>query len=1179
MVHQVGPFELVAAIGKGAMGQVWKARHRSDQAEVAIKFLTFSRDEWALEAFRNEVRAAAGLAHPGIVRVLDHGVVSSSDSVAVEGDFEQGCPYLVMELIQGQPLYREVGRLSWDRLSDLLLQLLDALAHSHARGVVHRDLKPGNVLLTWRDGLRAMLTDFGLSHAVNSSSLASKVIAGTPAYMAPEQFEGRFRDQGPWTDLYSLGCLAWALTCRTPPFGRGKPFEELRQAHLSEIPPALTPVIAVPAGLESWLRRLLAKREHQRFQRAADAAWGLVRLGGEVVGPDYQAVPLEDLPTHHLAGMHTIPEALTLPSRALQSLSLPMSALPSVDGGLLGAQPPDKVEGAMAVEPVPMPASWRRPAEPTTPPRLLGVGLNLYELRMIPLVGRERERDALWEALRQVHDAKRPQAVVLKGPSGCGKTRLARWVGERADETGSALFLAATSTTEGGPGTGLNGMLGRSFRCGGLKRKALGKRLHAICERGGLDTALVDSLSELILPAEEPERRHGTSVLFSGPAQKHALFSSVLEWMTTGRTPVRPAVLLVDDAQWGEDALDFVVRVLEEDRVPVLFLLIVQDEALAERPLEQESLANLQQHTSVRTVEIGPLSKEQHRLLVRELLGMEGELVERVARRTAGNPFFAEQLIGDWVARGILHPGMTGFRLEAGATVDLPADMLTAWKERIERILGEYSTRDARSLELAAVLGLDVDMREWRVACLCAGLTPSVELQGRLFQESLAHPDPIDESWSFGHAMVRETLVRRARDNRRLARHHRACSRMLDRIAPGEQLERLGRHQLLAGQGDLAMDTLAIAARRLERRGEQAGALRLWDYRERAMKVLGPKAADSRWGEGWLGKAEAVRSLGDHEQHAELTERLLKEATRHGWARLRCEALRNKARSLMRSSHIDDARSLLEEAIVLALRMRDEEALGGCRGQLATVYYRKGRYQSARVMLTRAKGNFERIDDEPGVANCLMDLARLQLYDGSVEKGLELVDQALEIYGSLGATWLLADARVIRGELLRSRGDLEEAERAYGLAAAMMASSGHPGKAIPLANLGLVQLARGQYEAARSTLEGLFEDIRGGLTPMIAASLHIALLCCCAAQKDAVAFDRNYSAASRILGETGFVDVENARLAESAGALALEQGWRRRADRAWSLALEQWRALGRNDEVRAIQAQLSQMNR
>ena len=169
MVHQVGPFELVASIGKGAMGQVWKARHRRDRAEVAIKFLSVSGDEWALEAFRNEVRAAAGLAHPGIVRVLDHGVVTASDSAAVEGGFEEGCPYLVMELIQGQPLYREVGRLSWDRLADLLLQLLDALAHSHARGVVHRDLKPGNVLLTWRDGLRAMLTDFGLSHAVNSS--------------------------------------------------------------------------------------------------------------------------------------------------------------------------------------------------------------------------------------------------------------------------------------------------------------------------------------------------------------------------------------------------------------------------------------------------------------------------------------------------------------------------------------------------------------------------------------------------------------------------------------------------------------------------------------------------------------------------------------------------------------------------------------------------------------------------------------------------------------------------------------------------------------------------------------------------------------------------------------------------------------------------------------------------
>ena len=1174
MALEVGPFELESSIGKGAMGQVWRARHRRDRAEVAIKFLSVTEDAWALEAFRNEVRAAAGLAHPGIVRVLDHGIVALTDSAAIEGGFAVGGPFLVMELIRGHPLHQVVGRLPWERMRDLLLQLLDALAHSHARGVVHRDLKPGNVLLTDRKGLRAMLTDFGLAHAVDRGSKASHVVAGTPAYMAPEQFEGRFRDQGPWTDLYSLGCLTWALVCGRAPFGRGRPFEEMRDEHLSLPPPPLNPVMAVPVGLEAWLRRLLAKPEHQRFQRAADAAWGLLRLGEEMLEPRaLQEVRPEVL--------ETAPEAMTLPSTAMQSLVLDVDAAPTqveVAPRRGITRELEDVRGAMPVEPVPMPISWRRPAEPTTPRQLMGVGLNLYELRMVPLVGREQQRDDLWRSLQRVHDLLRPQVVLLKGPSGCGKTRLARWLGERADETGSGLFMAAASSVEEGPGTGLEAMLCRSFRCSDLRRRALRRRVDRLLQRGGLDIGLVDSITELILPAEEAERRHASSVLFAGQAEKHALLSSILEWVTWGHTPRRPAVVLIDDAQWAAEALQYVARVVEEDELPVLFVLTVQDEALAERPTEQAMLEQLQSSRSVRTLEIGPLSEAEHGRLVKDLLGMEGELVERVARRTAGNPAFAEQLIGDWVARGILYPGLTGFKLKEGATVDLPEDMLTAWGERIERILGEYQAHERRSLELAAVLGLDVNVREWRKACRCASLEPSLDLLGRLFQESLAHPAAVGDGWSFGHAMVRETLVRRARDKRRLSRHHQACARMLERTVPGEQLERLGRHQLLSGQPDLALDTLARAARRLTTRGEHAASVRLWDYRERAMQVLDPPRSDERWGEGWLGRAQAARMSGDYEEHAELTERLLLAARTHGWMRLILDAQRNRARNLLRDGRMDEATHLLEDTIVEAQRQRDEEALGSCRRDLASVHYRRGRYESARYLLTHARRHFEAVGDDLGVANCLMNLARVELNAGTVQQGLELVGSALSLYEDLGSTWQIADACVIRGELHRHGGDLESAEQDYRRAADLMASSGHPNREIPLANLGLVQLHRGQYGAARKTLEGLVEDVRTGMTPMIAASLHIALLACCAAQGDAVAFDRNHAAARAILEQTGFVDTENALLAERAARLTLRRGWRRRSSRAWTLAAEQWEALGREEEARAARAQLSQMN-
>ena len=179
---KLGPFDLERAVGRGAMGEVWLARHRVQGVEVAIKLLhgTTVGDPWALEAFRNEVRAVADLSHAGIVAVVDHGIVPGHSNIATEGHFEAGTPYLVMEFVGGRPMNRFVGRLSWSQIRSILLQLLDALAHSHARGVVHRDLKPGNVLLTHADGrlpsvrrlqpdepLDVKLTDFGLAQAVD----------------------------------------------------------------------------------------------------------------------------------------------------------------------------------------------------------------------------------------------------------------------------------------------------------------------------------------------------------------------------------------------------------------------------------------------------------------------------------------------------------------------------------------------------------------------------------------------------------------------------------------------------------------------------------------------------------------------------------------------------------------------------------------------------------------------------------------------------------------------------------------------------------------------------------------------------------------------------------------------------------------------------------------------------
>jgi len=201
------------------MGQVWFGVHRAQGVPVAVKVITAERAREAsyLQAFHNEVSAMAGLDHPGIVLVFDYGTVGEVAASSSEGALVPGSPYLAMELATGGSLRDADLPATWGELRDLLLGLLDALAHAHARGVVHRDIKPGNILVFEEEPARSggehllarrlRLTDFGLAHALDAPDAEGVRIgqSGTPRYMAPEQFAARWREFGPWTDLYALG--------------------------------------------------------------------------------------------------------------------------------------------------------------------------------------------------------------------------------------------------------------------------------------------------------------------------------------------------------------------------------------------------------------------------------------------------------------------------------------------------------------------------------------------------------------------------------------------------------------------------------------------------------------------------------------------------------------------------------------------------------------------------------------------------------------------------------------------------------------------------------------------------------------------------------------------------------------------------------------------------------------
>jgi serine/threonine protein kinase len=205
-----GRYQLGSLLGVGGMARVYLASDRVLERQVAVKVLSlpYAQDPLFVERFRREARSAARLSHPNIVAVFDSG----SDA---------GLHYLVMEYVAGQSLAQllaDRGRLAPRRAAELAIEVCRALAAAHAQGLVHRDVKPGNVLVT-EDG-RVKVTDFGIVKAAAATTLTGTgTVLGTAAYLSPEQAQGGPVDAR--SDLYSLGCVLYELLCGSPPFGSG----------------------------------------------------------------------------------------------------------------------------------------------------------------------------------------------------------------------------------------------------------------------------------------------------------------------------------------------------------------------------------------------------------------------------------------------------------------------------------------------------------------------------------------------------------------------------------------------------------------------------------------------------------------------------------------------------------------------------------------------------------------------------------------------------------------------------------------------------------------------------------------------------------------------------------------------------------------------------------------------
>ncbi len=346
-----GRYRLEERIASGGMGDVWRCVDDVLGRTVAVKILLPSLLEEAgfTERFRVEARTMATINHPGVVDIYDYG---SDPSVGA---------YLVMEYVEGDALSRtltRVGRLTPGRTMALIAQAADALHAAHEKGVVHRDVKPGNLLV--RPNGTLVLTDFGIARSAGAAQLtAAGSVLGTASYISPEQAMGEQATR--LSDIYALGVVGYQCLAGRRPFEGENPLE-IAMRHVREVPPPLPGDI--PPNVRSIIERAMAKHPGQRWPDAAAFATVARRAAAELAGatshPRANPAPAPVPPVKQPRGGHSpVTPTPTPTSPGAGPAGVGTRVLPNSPAGPTGYAPPPPGYG-----PPPLQGYVHAPAQP-----------------------------------------------------------------------------------------------------------------------------------------------------------------------------------------------------------------------------------------------------------------------------------------------------------------------------------------------------------------------------------------------------------------------------------------------------------------------------------------------------------------------------------------------------------------------------------------------------------------------------------------------------------------------------------------------------------------------------------------------------------------------------------------------------------------------------------------------
>jgi eukaryotic-like serine/threonine-protein kinase len=1108
-------FVLEELLSQGGVGAVWRATQLPHGRTVALKLL---RPEMAMlphlrRRFAREARAASKLQHPNIAAVYESAVD------------EQGRMFMSMELIEGTLLTEVIRRgLCVAHVVELADGLLAGLAHAHARGVIHRDLKPGNVMLdrcALPDYLGVVkLVDFGIATLLTEADdgdTAHGEVVGTPRYMSPEQASGE-RQITQRSDLYNVGLILYELICGHPPFGSTKGLAVM-SLHVHESVPAMVarPGFHLPESLEALIMCALEKEPARRWNSAAQMRQEIQKIRQDLEGHSEAFSRPRPLQDEGLGGRHsTVEEEVVSEAQdAPTALELPSAGR---------APAPDQADQAGPI------ASFQR----------------------IPFVGRPTERSWMMDIVERTRRTGKGAIVLVEGEAGVGKTRLTMWLKEHVEEQG--WFRGHIGAFVRGANTGLRGLqeiFDAMFGTRGLNRLQTEAR---IIERfkgwGQIDAIDTQALADFLHPDEgRVQGRHGSAA----PGALFAVMVRALELAATHR----PRLLIIDDAHWAGpelgDFLDFLAVEMRHRSIPLIVLTTIRSEDLpANRPLATR-LAGLSRYVgeTVERLPLGRLRRASGHELVQALLPVEENLTDIVYERSGGNPLHLLMLLRYLRHEGLLEweQGLWRARDPEAVRQAVPPSLGDLFRVRIFQIEERYGTDNRLSelLRRAAVVGsrfrYDV-LRELIVLEADPGsvATFDEDFERLLSEGLLVEVDSRRDEWyGFGHGLIRDFFLADGTTPSRVRRWHRLAAQAMAAVH-GEQDEamvaeiaahwyqardkaqalvwyrraaRTAKRSLMLRQAltaseralELMEDLLGLGGNQNVQSGllnleglKNSGATTI-EYLEmlvevgdlyegfgefdasekvyrRVVRFIG-RQTDSlevplrrALARSWLGLGHIAWQRGDFEGAQWAFERvrgLLEQVAE--LVEFDANAALGLARVAWHRGEYELARRLAAE-VEAASRGRSDD--GGCAEAiwiLGEVDRMLGHGEKARSHYARSLDLYQGLDGPTGIARNLLSMAKLARYQKNFTEAEQLYRRALTRYEILGDRRGAGQCFNGLGDVARFRARYGEAREHYDRALEIYQAMGAEyDVAVVLANLGLTAIALGEFSAARNHL-------------------------------------------------------------------------------------------------------------